>query len=170
MKERIATFLNGLIEYDYMLFGAVFTLFIIFIILALVLRKKIGLAIFLVFLSFTILLAGPTVGYVQMHNYLFKNSLTLTSEKKLLFSDAIIVKGSITNESQLDFQSCKIDVNIHKVSKNRVKNYLYRYKTIKKMSFIEENISVGDTRVFKVIVEPFSYSKEYNITLGAKCK
>jgi len=170
MKEKIATFLAGLIQYDYMLFGAIFTLFILLIILALLLRKKMGLSIFLVFLSFTILFAGPTVGYLQMHNYLFKNSLKLISEKKLLFSDAIIVKGSITNDSQLDFQSCQIDVDIHRVSKNIVKNYLYQYKTIQQMSFVEENITIGDTRNFKVIVEPFTYSKEYNITLGAKCK
>ncbi|MEA3227840.1 MAG: DUF2393 domain-containing protein [Campylobacterota bacterium] len=170
MKEKITAFINELITYDYILFGSSFALFIIFIILALILRKKIGLAIFLVLLSFTILLIGPTVGYMEMHKYLFKNSTTLISEKKLQFSDAIVVKGSIKNESELDFKSCKITVNIHKVSKNIIRKHLYKLKPMRKMHFIETDISIGNSKEFKVIVEPFTYSKEYNITLGAKCK
>jgi len=170
MKEKIAIFLNGMIQYDYMLFGAIFTFFIIFIILALVLRKRIGIAIFLVILSFTVLLVGPTIGYTQMHNYLFKNVTKLISQKKLVFSDAIVVKGTITNLSQIDFQSCQITINIHKVSENSIKNYLYQFKSIQQIDFEEDNISQNEIRTFKVIVEPFTYSKEYNLTLGAKCK
>jgi len=170
MKEKIATFIDGLIQYDYFLFGAIFTLFIIFIVLALLLRKKVGLAIFLVFLSFTILLAGSTVGYSQMHKYLFKNSIQLISEKKLLFGEAIVIKGSIANQSEIDFQSCKIDIAISKMSKNIVKNYIYQFKPIQESSFIEKNITIGNIRKFKIIVEPFSYSKKYSIKLGAECK
>jgi len=38
------------------------------------------------------------------------------------------------------------------------------------MSIVEDNIAKGDTRAFKLIVEPFSYKKDYNITLKASCK
>ena len=50
MKEKITAFINGLIIYDYILFGAVFTLFILFIVLAIVLRNRVGLSIFFIFL------------------------------------------------------------------------------------------------------------------------
>jgi len=170
MKEKIATFINGLITYDYILFGAVFALFIVFIIFALVVRKRLGLSIFLVLFSFSILFIAPPIGYIEMHKYLFKNSTNLISQKKLLFTPAIVVKGSISNESKRDFQDCKIDIDIHKVGKNILKEYLYKFKLLATTTFIETDIKKGDTRYFKVIVEPFNYSKEYNITLGAKCR
>ena len=170
MKAKINAFIDGLIIYDYVLFGSAFVLFILFIILGLVLRKKLGLAIFLILLGFGILFIAPTFGYKQMHTYLFKNTTTLISQKKLSFTEAIVVKGSLTNESKFNFSRCKITANVHKVSKNKYRNYLLQFKTMKKMSIVEEGIEKGETRNFKIIVEPFSYSRDYNITLGAKCK
>lgn len=170
MKSKITAFLNDLIIYDYVLFGSAFVLFLLLVILALVLRKKIALAVFLIILAFSILILAPTLGYVQMHKYLFKNTTTLTKQKKLEFTDAIVVKGTLLNESKRNFKTCKITANVHKLSKNKYKNYLLQFKTIKKMSIIEEDILKGQVRDFKIIVEPFTYSRDYNITLGAKCK
>lgn len=72
MKSKISVFLQGLITYDYILFGSVFFLFLFFIILAILLRRKRGLAIFMMTLSFIAIFIGPFVGYVKMHEYLFK--------------------------------------------------------------------------------------------------
>lgn len=170
MKGKITAFIDSLIMYDYILFGASFGLFLLFIILTIVLRKKALLATLFGLLSFSILILGPTLGYVKMHEYLFKNSTKLVSQKKLEFTNAIVVKGTLSNESKFDFSSCKITANVHKVSKNSLKNYIYKFKTLKKMSIIQENIIKNQTIDFKIIVEPFTYSKDYNITLGAKCK
>ena len=170
MKAKLTAFLDSLILYDYILFGSVFILFILFIILSIVLRKKVLLAVLLAIFSFTLLILGPTLGYIKMHEYLFKNSIKLISQKKLEFVSAIVVKGSLTNESKFDFSSCIITANVHKESKNELKRYLYKFKTIKKASIIEESIKKGETINFKIIVEPFNYSKDYNISLGAKCK
>ena len=147
-----------------------FVLFILFIILGLVLRKKVGLAVFLIFLGFLILILAPTLGYVEMHKYLFKNTTTLISQKKLEFTEAIVVKGTVLNESKRHFNTCKITAKVHKLSKNEYKNYLLQFKTIKRMSIIEKDIAKGTARDFKIIIEPFRYSKDYNITIGAKCK
>ena len=170
MKAKITAFINELIMYDYILFGSVFVLFILFIILGIVLRKKIFLAILFILLSFTILLVGPTIGYIEMHNYIFKNSTQMTSQKKLTFTKAVVVKGTITNESKRFFKSCNITASANKVSKNELKNYLYSFKSFIKMSILEQNLAVGETREFKIIIEPFNYSKDYNISIGAKCK
>jgi hypothetical protein len=72
MKLDATEFIDNLILQDYILFGSVFILFVLFIILAIVLRKKLGLAIFFILLSICILFLGPTVGYIQMHKYLLK--------------------------------------------------------------------------------------------------
>lgn len=170
IKEAMIAFIHGLITYDYILFGAILALFLLFLILTIVLRKRVGLALFMFLLSIVILFVGPIVGYKEMHKYLFKNTLTLTSQKKLIFTPAIVVKGSLKNESNFDFKQCKITAIVHKASKNALKNYLYRFKKLTKMSIFEDSIAKGDTRVFKLIVEPFHYKREYNISLKASCK
>ena len=170
MKHKISAFIEGLITYDYILFGASFLLFIIFIILGIVLRKKIVLAIIFIFLAFGILLLGPTLGYVKMHETLFKNSTELISQKRLEFTQAVVVKGKLKNESSRAFKECKITASAYKVTSNKYKNYLKKLKPFQKMSIIQKNIAVSETREFKIIVEHFTYTRDYNISLGADCK
>lgn len=170
MKAKITSFIDGLIVYDYILFGSVLLLFILFIVLAIVLRKKLGLAIFFVLFAFSFLFLAPTVGYMQMHQYLFKNSLELTSQKKLNFTQAVVVKGTLTNESKFHFDDCRITASAYKVSGNMIKDMILPLNPFQKMSIVENNITIGDTRAFKIIVEPFYYTKDYNISLGASCR
>jgi hypothetical protein len=170
MKEKIIAFLHNLIIYDYILFGAAFVLFILFIILAILLRKRLGLAIFLVLFSFATLLLTPSIGYIEMHKYLFKNKVELLSQKRQHFVAAIVVQGKITNKSKFNFKTCKITANVYRMTANKWKNYIYKLKPLKKMSIIKADISKGTSKEFKMIIEPFNYSKDYNITLGASCK
>lgn len=170
MEAKITTFIESLIIYDYILFGSAFVFFILFIIIGIILRRKTILAIFFILLAFSILLLAPTFGYIELHQYLFKNTTTLTSQKRLEFTQAVVVKGSVTNESKFNFESCKLTARAYKVSKNDLKNYILKFKTIKEMSILEYDIKIGETRDFKIIVEPFTYSKDYNISIGARCK
>jgi len=170
MKAKITAFINELITYDYILFGGAFVLFILFIILGIALRQKTFLAIFFILLSFVILFGAPTIGYVKMHEFLFKNSLELTSEKKLTFTKAVVINATITNDSKRYFKNCTITAKAHKMSKNKLKTFLYSFKPFQKMSILLQDIEVGQTREFKMFLEPFTYSKNYHISLGAKCK
>ncbi len=65
MKTHIINFIHQLLIYDYLLFGGIFILFLLLLILAIVLRHKMGLAVFLVFLAFGVLTAGPVAGYLS---------------------------------------------------------------------------------------------------------
>jgi len=170
MKAKITAFMNELILYDYILFGSAFVLFILFIVLGIILRRKVGLSVFLIILAFLILTLTPTLGYLEMHKFLFKNTITLTSQKKLNFTKAIVIKGKISNDSKFNFKSCKITASAFKVSKNPVKKFLYPFKPLKKMSIIQEDIPKGETKEFKMFIEPFTYSKDYNVSLEASCK
>jgi len=170
LKEKIAAFISNLIIYDYILFGTVLFLFLLFIILAILLRRKTVLSITLLLLSFSSLVLGPSFGYMQMHKILFKNSTKLISHKKLSFTPAIVVNGTITNESNFDFNSCKITASAYKASENPIKKYLYPLKPLRKMSIVEENILKGESKEFKIIVEPFNYENDYNISIKARCR
>lgn len=170
MKEKLTAFINNLILYDYILFGSVFLIFILFIILAIVLHRKVGVAIFLVLFAFATLLLGSTLGYIQMHKFLYKNSVTLTSQKKLNFTQAVVVKGTVSNESKFNFERCVITASAYKITKNKYKNMLMPFKPFQKATVVEENIPKGTTREFKMFIEPFTYSNEYNLSLEASCK
>ncbi|MBN2817042.1 MAG: DUF2393 family protein [Campylobacterales bacterium] len=170
MNAKIAAFIDGLISYDYILFIGSFVFFILFIILTILLRKKITLALLFLFLGFTTLFLGPTVGYVKMHKYLFKNSVILESQKKLSFTETVVVKGRVINESNYDFKNCKVTASAYKVTKNEYKNFLLKLKPFKKRSMLTTEIPKGGSYDFKLFIEPFTYSKEYNISLEADCQ
>lgn len=171
MKAKLSHFIQSLIVYDYVLFGVVVALFILFLLLAVVLHKKTLLSIILIIFSFAILLLGPTLGYKAMHAYLFKNSTTIEEIKALEFSQALIVKGSLQNKSNRDFQSCKITANVYKVANNMLFDLIYPLNPFKKSSIVTtEVLEKNATRVFKIIVEPFTYSKDYNVSIGVDCQ
>lgn len=170
MRINTKEFISDLIVYDYILFTSVFVLFILFIILGIVLRKKPLIAVLCILLAFTIFIAGPTYGYIKMHKILFKNSTKITSQKQLNFTDAIVLKGTLSNDSQRNFQSCEITASTYKVGRNPLKNYLYKLKPFKNVTIVEENIAISQIIAFKIIIEPFTYEKDYNISLGADCK
>jgi len=170
MKEKITAFINHLLVYDYILFSSAFALFLLFIILAILLRNRLGIALFFVLFGFATLLLVPSFGYIQMHKYLFKNTTELISYKQLSFVSAVVVKGKLTNDSKFNFKECKVTATVYKYTSNKLKNYIYKLKPLKKSSMLVHNIERNSTQEFKFIVEPFSYSKDYNITLGASCR
>ena len=170
MKHKLLAFSDSLIKDDYIFFGAIVFIFFLLILTALLLRKKVGLSIFLVIFSFVFLIVSPFVGYPTLHNYLYKNELTLVSQNKLQFTKAVVVLGTLKNTSKRNFQACKITAIVNKHTSNKYKNYIYTFKPIMKMSIIEEDIVIDNEIDFKIIVEPFTYSKDYNITLEADCR
>ena len=170
MKSKITAFLHNLIPYDYMLFGGVFVVFLLFVVVAILFRKKIALSLFFLLISFVVLFVGPTLGYQELHKYLFKSEVVMLSQKRLSFTPAIVLRGSLKNVSKFDFKECKIRASVHKKSKNKLKNYVYQFKNIKRMSMLETDILKGQTRFFKLIIEPFTYTKDYNISIKASCR
>jgi len=170
MKEKIVAFVHHLLIYDYILFGVSFTLFLLFIILAILLRNRFGIAVFSVLLGFAFLVLGPTVGYLELHKFLFKNTTQIISQKRLHFVDAILVRGTLRNESKFNFTECKVIATVYKSTSSRLKNYIYKIKPLKRSALILYNIPQGTTKKFNLFVEPFRYSKEYNLTLGASCR
>ncbi|MGE3613934.1 MAG: DUF2393 domain-containing protein, partial [Sulfurimonas sp.] len=167
---RVNEFIQNLIIYDYILFGSLLALFLLFVILGIVFRRKLSLALFFIFFAFMLLLGGATFGYKVMHDYLFKNEITLLSQKKLSFTQAAVVYGTLKNLSNKDFKSCKVSATAYRVSGNALKDSIRRLKPIANMSIVEEDIPIGAEREIKIIIDPFTYSGDYNVTLGADCR
>ena len=170
MREKINTILDNLIVQDFILFASVFILFITLMVLALILRRKKNISRLIALVAFLVLLAGPTLGYIQMHKYLFKNNIDLTREQKLEFTKAIVVEGRITNSSDIDFKSCKIIATAYRETPNKYKNYILRLKPLQISSIVIEDIYKNQSKEFKMFIEPFTYTKEYEVELKSSCK
>ena len=170
MTGAITKFINELIVYDYILFGTLFFLFVLLVALGILFRRRGAIAILLILFAFTQLLVGSTYGYLKMHEYLFKNETSIKSHKKLNFTQAIVLYGSVKNVSTRDFSSCEITATVYKNTGNEIKDYILRLKPINKMSILTQEILKDEKQEFKMIIEPFTYGGDYNITLGAKCR
>lgn len=171
MKTTIIEFINRLLIYDYLLFGGIILLFILILLLAVVLREKIALAVFLVFVAFGALTGGSVVGYILLHKHLFKHTITLTEVKALEFTEALLIKGDINNTSKRTFSQCTFNTGVHKVTHNRYIDPVYPYFPFQKSSLtVKESIAPGEKLSFKLFVEPFRYTKDFNITIKAECR
>lgn len=171
MKAKITDFIHHLLPYDYLLFGGIFILFILLLVIAIVVRRKVGLAIFFVFVAFGVLTAGPVVGYTILHQYLFKHHIIIKEVKALEFTEALLIKGDINNTSKRPFSECILRAGVYKVTHNRYIDPLYPYIPFKKSSIVlNETIKPGKSESFKLFVEPFRYTKDYNVTLKAECR
>lgn len=171
MKALIQEFINHLIIYDYFLFGGIIILFILLLILAIALQHKMGWAIFFVLVAFGVLTAGPVAGYITLHQYLFKHTLIVHEIKALEFTEALLIKGDINNTSKRTFSECTLSAGVYKVTHNKIIDPIYPYIPFKKSSLrVQKTIPPGKSVPFKLFVEPFRYTKDYNITLKAKCR
>jgi len=170
ITDKLSSFINNLIPYDYILFGVSFSLFVLFIILGILLRHKTFISVFLLLLAFIIIIFGPTLGYFKMHEYLFKNEVSIVSQKKLTFTKAVVIQAKLTNTSNKNFSICKIYFEAYKVSGNTIKDYIYKFKPLKQMSILKYDLPKGQTIDIKAILEPFTYTKDYNLSIKASCR
>ena len=105
-----------------------------------------------------------------MHEYLFKNEVSIVSQKKLTFTKAVVIQAKLTNTSNKNFSICKIYFEAYKVSGNTIKDYIYKFKPLKQMSILKYDLPKGQTIDIKAILEPFTYTKDYNLSIKASCR
>jgi hypothetical protein len=171
MKAAIQNFIHNLIIYDYFLFGGIILLFILLLFLAIVLRQHMRWAIFFVVLAFGVLTVAPVAGYIALHHYLFKHTLVIHEVKALEYTKALLIKGDINNTSKRTFKECTLHAGVFKVSHNKYIDPVYPYIPFKKGSLrVKMDIRPGESAPFKLFVEPFRYTKDYNVTLKAECR
>ena len=170
MRSELRQFIEGLLPYDYILFGGSLLLFLLFVILAVVKRDRVGIALFFIIIAIVVITFVPTYGYVKLHESLFANTVELMSQKRLQFVEALVLKGKLTNRSQRDFSECKITAKLYPITKNKYKNYILEFKPFQKMSIVERDIPKAKTKEFKMIVEPFHYRYKFGVQLKADCR
>jgi len=169
-KILLHNFVNSLHTYDYILFSASGVVFILLLFLAILLREKTKISLLLVLLSFTSLIAGPIFGYQYIHSKLYGYTITNIQVKELEFSEALVIKGTLTNHGTQTFSKCNIKAITYKGANNFLEEIVYPFKPFNKKSIIkQESLDINKSLDFKLILEPFTYSKEYNVSIKAEC-
>lgn len=170
LKSLIESFIATLHTYDYILFGISGALFVLILLLAIILRKKVGFSLILVLLAFIIIVAGPIVGYKYIHATVYKTEISELQIKTLEFSQAVVIKGRLRNIGSQSFHSCKISAKAYPGPTNILEEYVNPLKPFQKVSILKETpIEINDSIDFKMMLEPFTYSSEYNITVKVDC-
>lgn len=170
MIKQLSAFISTLGTYDYLLFGGSVLLFILLLLVAIILRKKLLLALAAVILAFIALLLTPILGYKTLHDMVYKHTLNVKEVRKLEFNQALVMKGTLTNDSNHDITACTITAEAYKVTGNALLDALYPLKPFQKGSIITLPVPVGQQIEFKLFLEPFTYTDEYNTTIGALCR
>ena len=171
MKKHVIELLHTLSLYDYLLFGGIIFLFLLFLILSILFRHKQTLAISLVLLAFISLLVAPIGGYIALHALMYKHTVTLTTVKDLTFTDALLIKGDINNTSNQTFKECTLYVGVSKISPIKPLNKIYPYLPFRRQTItIKGPIEVNSSETFKLLIQPFHYTKRHSVTVIGQCR
>lgn len=170
MKTKIIDFIHTLSLYDYLLFGGILFFFLLFIILALLFHHRLKIAIALIVMAFLLITIAPFSGYMLLHKTLYNHTLTLTTVQDLQFSDALLLRGDLTNTSNQTFNECTIAFGVSKTSSIKLLNNMYPYTPFKTQKLILMGpIKPNESRNFKLLIEPFTYPKRFSVTARGIC-
>lgn len=171
MKTKILDFIQFLSLYDYLLFGGILFFFLFFLILAILLHHKFKTAIALIIMAFIVITTAPFGGYMLLHKYLYKHTVTLTTVQDLEFSEALLLRGDLNNTSNQTFKECTITFGISKTSSLKQLNELYPYTPFHtKKIILKGPLKPQESRSFKLLIEPFSYPKKFGVTARGQCR
>lgn len=170
LRSNLQAFISSLHTYDYILFGAVGAFFLLLLLLAIVLRKNIVTSLFLVLFALIVIVAGPIAGYKYIHATVYKAEISNLLIKKLEFTEALIIKGQLRNVGKQSYSRCIISADAYKGASNFFEELIYPLKPFQKVSILkEEDLNITQSLDFKLIMEPFTYSNEYNLSVKANC-
>ncbi len=159
--EFIKIYFHNLGLYDYIGFGIVGVVFLLFFILSFILLfKKPTIGVLLLLFTFAL----PPLGVYGVHTLLQKtirkSKLTIKKIKPLHFTNALLVIGKIDNLSKREFKKCYIEFIITRKSKSRFKSFLYRLKPIATRTiYIHRSIKAKSSYNFKKILDDTIYRK-----------
>ena len=146
--------LHNLNLYHYGVTAFVTIVFLLFFVLAIMLRKRLILSAMLFLLSF--LLAGPSIvaANVFVEDQIRSVKITDVNVKRLRFVKAFVVTGTAKNDGKLPTKNLYIKVKFVKKSDSQLREFLNFYKPVNEQIFVvEQALNVGDSADFKILAD-----------------
>lgn len=169
-KFALTNFFSTLSFYDYIGFFLSLFIFILFIMMALILRKHTKRSLLLVSFGFVALFSGPVFAHSLIKKTIFLSDTNVMQVKQLFYSDTLLIKGKLNYKGMKDANHCLVEAKLHKQGSNVVKSFVYSLKAFRSGKHkIDKLFAKGDSADFKIVIEPFNYQGDYNVTVNSGC-
>ncbi|MBE0495375.1 MAG: DUF2393 family protein [Campylobacterales bacterium] len=170
-KHPLAIYISHFQMGDYIAFAWLVLLFFLFIFLAIVLAKKRPLgAIVIVLLDLMLLFGAPFAMKHYLDAALRSASVELLVVKQLLFTDTLLVQGTLHNTAPKDFAWCRVTLTITPKKEGTLLRYVSAFKPLHQESiFIQTPPARGEIVDFKTMIEPFRLDDTMEIMAKAEC-
>ncbi|CAM2815933.1 DUF2393 family protein [Helicobacter burdigaliensis] len=168
--SKFSTIFNYLSLADYLVLVVLFLAVVLFFLLAVALRYRALLSVFMFLCSMVLLGLSPFLYQAIMENYLKKTQMQLSHNGKLKFDTSYYVEGTIKNMGLLKIRGCIISVDFLPQNLSPIKELKYTLKpfyTYKKV--YETPLSREGELEFKIIIDNFDKEKEYNLKTRGMC-
>jgi len=168
LKHYLFYSFQSLTKYDYMAIGWVLFLALLFLVLAAFIKRR-GIAYFLLFLGMSLLFFGPPAIKMAMDRLIRSADVAVTAVKPLTFSRSLLVEGSVTDSGRIDFSACDLLISIYRPDTPLKKWAAYLKPSRVRIERIEGPWVRGESKPFRLIVDHFNDTKEFNATVIARC-
>lgn len=172
-KEIIANiklYLGSLHVFDYLAYSWVLIVFLIFIMLAITLRHKVGLSILFILLSFITFFIAPVFVKHLMDGYVRKGVVSVDEIIKFNYAETLVANGEVRNEGKKIFSKCIIEFDVIKNETNFLLKIKEELKPIRhQIVEVEGPLEVGQSKPFEIKISNFTTISDYNTTIKARC-
>ena len=171
IKARIADYLHHLTNYDYIAYGWLFGVLIGFLLLAIALvGRSPKIALLMILLVLLLMVPGPFLMKFGLDKTVRKIELTDLNTTYLSYAKNLIVLGTIQNRGRVNMEGCRVFVDVVRQDSNRYKQFLYRFKPLRKEILkIEKKLPKGGKMPYKIVFDNFHLKKKYKIIQSVEC-
>jgi len=172
LKISLLTYFRNLGLYDYLAFAWLIVTFLMLIAFAILIAKRSSaLSVLIIILSLIFFAASPFLIHYKLNTLLRQNVTEITTVKKLVFSDTLIVEATLQNLSKKPFKRCLIQTSaIKQTSEGGIKAWMTRLKPIANQSIlVQESLSPNELTNIRILFDDFTYQGDVNATLKAEC-
>lgn len=152
-------------------FGAVFGIFVFFIILSVAFNHNKILSFFFLSTSFIVIAAGPVAAYEFVEMEYKKTEFRQIEIRQLVFKDEISVSGFLVNKSAKILSDCRVEAKVYGKTDSPFKRFMGLAKPKSKaVAVIEKEIYPNTIGYFKLNAGNVQYKDEVDLSLKVRCR
>lgn len=171
-KDKLDAFLSVYSVFDILGFLFAMILGLLFLILAVSLRKRLGVMFLMLLLSIASFGGGPFFMKFMVDTIVRKTTIENLDVKQLVYTRAVIVRGTLVHSGKMDLKDCVVKVEIWKKATKMIDEYIrYVKKPTYKQEFeVVKSLPLGSTYDFQVVYDDFRLDENQEVVVKSKCK
>lgn len=170
LLANLREFATTLSLYEYLGFALSFLIFLIIFFMAIGARNKPLKAVLYIFLSFLFLGISPIAVKKIVNSYFKTLDVQVERSRKLQYIDTVIIDGSLTNTSGMNYKRCIITAKLTKKSSNSLRQQLFALKPLRSQhEIITEHFPAGESMPYKIVIDHFAYTRPFATFVSGEC-